>query len=295
MNNNEISTRPTDGVFKKNPIFEKMIAITAAVLVTKTVACAAIFSMVLLIVLVLSSVIANPIFGGKKGNTYRAVHMVIAAGFTSAAELVLLRVFPSLHSEIALHIPLIVICATLISSSTDSEGFFRSTADSLFSGIGYGIALILISALRELLSTGRIFAFADYPGVTVFAEWFEPIEVLAEAAGSLIFVGCALGVVRMIAGSKREADARRQEEFERIKRGEHETLVLDEDGIVVLRSTIMRIEREIMEVEALEQIELPEAVELTISDDDIKFEFESFDPEPEKEDEDVIFEDCDND
>jgi hypothetical protein len=93
----------------------------------------------------------------------------------------------------------------------------------------------------------------------------------------------------MITESKRETDARRLEEFERIKRGEHETLVLDEEGIVVLRSTIMRLEKE----KAIE--EEYEMIDLTMPDDDFKFEFDSSDSDEDKDedDEDVIFEDCD--
>lgn len=293
MNNNEISTRTTDGVFKNNPIFVKMIAVTAAVLVTKTVVSSAIFSAIHLLVLVLSGIIAYPIFGGKKGNAYRAVYMVIAAGLTSAAELLLGRLFPSLHGEISIHIPLIVICAVLISCTSEQDGFGRTAADSVFSGLGFGIALIGLSAVRELISTGRIFSFADFPGVTVFGEWFTPIEVIAEAAGALIFVGCALGSVRMMSESKREADARRLEELERIRRGEHETLTVDEDGVVVHRSTLMRIEREMELDDLIEAIELPEPVEFSVPEGDFKFELESPDFDEEKEVEDVIFEDCD--
>ena len=266
-----------------------MIAVTAAVLATKTVVSAAVFSAVLICVLVLSSAVVYPIFGEKKGTAYRAVFMVICAGFTSAAELLLMRLYPALRGEIALHIPIIVISATLISCAFEQKGFFRVTAESVFSGFGFSIALIGISAVRELISTGKVFSFADYEGVAIFGEWFVPLDVASTTAGALIFVGCLLGVVRMITESKRETDARRLEEFERIKRGEHETLVLDEEGIVVLRSTIMRLEKE----KAIE--EEYEMIDLTMPDDDFKFEFESSDSDEDKDedDEDVIFEDCD--
>jgi len=287
LNNNEMSTRPTDGVFKKNPIFVKMIAVTAAVIATKTVIGAAAFSAVLFCVLLLSNIITYPIFRSKKGNAYRAVFMIISAGFTSAAEISLKHISPAIHGEIAQFIPFVVISAVLIACTFEQEGFLRVSAESVFSGLGFGIALIGLAAIRELVSTGKIFSFPGYDGLKIFGEWFVPLDVVTTAAGALIFVGCALGVVRLISESRRESAAHRREEFERIKRGEHETLVLDENGVVVLRRTLMHLERD----KTMKQEE--EMIDLTISDDDFKFEFVSSDSKEENDEENVIFEEYD--
>lgn len=286
MNINE-SMRPTDGFLKNNPIFISMVTVTSAVIVTKTVIGAAIFSALFLCVLILSSTIANLILSRAGRGLYLAVYMVIASCITAAGEICIAKFFPTLAFDEPIYIPLIVISATLVSFTYKNGGYLRSVAGSFFGGVGYCFAIIIISFVRELLSTGMLFSFGDRAGISIFKEWFAPIDVLKTAAGALILVGLIIALVRYIANTREDTVAQRQAEFEQILRGEHETLVYDEElDVVVFRTTIAKREIE------KEESERSEMVDLTMLEDDFKFELDDI-PEDEDDDEEVSFEDYD--
>ena len=286
MNRNE-STRPTDGFFKNNPIFISMVAVTSAIVVTKTFIGAAIFSAAFLCVLILSSAIAHLILAKAGRGLYLAVYMVIASCIAAAIDICIAKLLPALAFNDPMYIPLIVVSATVISFTYKNEGYLRSLFGSICGGVGYGIALIAISFVRELLSTGMLFSFGDRAGVGIFNKWFAPIDVLGTTAGAFILVGLIIALVRYIANSRAEVRSQRQAEFEQIMRGEHETLVYDEDlDVVVLRTTIVK--REIEKEEA----EREEMIDLTMLEDDFKFELDE-QVEVEDDDEEVSFEDYD--
>ncbi len=286
--NNTKPISATDGFFKNNPIFISMIAVTSAIVVTKTVIGAAVFSAALFCVLVLSSVIANLIIPKAHRGVYLAIYMVIASGITAALEICIMRLLPTLAFDDPMYAPLIVISAALISYSYKNEGYFRSLLGGICGSLGYAIALIIISFVRELLSTGMLFSYGERAGVSIFKDWFSPLGVLETTAGALILVGLIIAVVRYIANSREEVMALRKAEFEQIIRGEHETLVYDEElDVVVLRTTIVKKENE------KEIAEREEMLDLTLLEDDFKFELDETVEDEDDDDEEVSFEDYD--
>jgi electron transport complex protein RnfE len=67
--------------------------------------------------------------------------------------------------------------------------------DGIGMGIGFTLALLLISGIRELLGTGKLF------GYNVFNN-FEPMLIIAMPSGALLVIGLLLGLFNFLKEKK---------------------------------------------------------------------------------------------
>ncbi len=279
----KISSILSNGIFNKNPLLVGAVALCPAVLVTGTVIEAGIYAAVVFAVLTLSGVIAFPLLSGMKSPAVNIIYMLIAAGITATAEVIIARLYPGATESLFVCLPLTVIVCTLL-CTMDSDSFFVSIIGNVARGTGFSLALILISFVRELFATGAVFASADGEGIRIFAGWFVPLEILNEPAGAFILLGCVLALAAKLDSMRASYVERRLEENARIERGEHTVLVKDANGIIVRRSTLERIEREKMEAERaalLDQTMLEDSFDVDEEDafDDEQEDWEDLDYE----------------
>jgi len=66
-----------------------------------------------------------------------------------------------------------------------------SLLDGLGMGIGFTLALILISSIREILGAGKLFGMTLLPG-------FEPVLIIGMPSGALLVIGLLLGFFNLI-------------------------------------------------------------------------------------------------
>jgi electron transport complex protein RnfE len=71
----------------------------------------------------------------------------------------------------------------------------RSFSDGLGMGVGFTLALILISAIREFLGSGKIMGYTLIKG-------FEPVFVFGMPSGALLVIGVLLGLFNFLKGRK---------------------------------------------------------------------------------------------
>jgi electron transport complex protein RnfE len=62
-------------------------------------------------------------------------------------------------------------------------------------GVGFTLALILISGIREFLGAGKLM------GQTIF-KWYEPAFVLGMPSGALLVIGLLLGFFKALKNRK---------------------------------------------------------------------------------------------
>ncbi|MCP4365478.1 MAG: electron transport complex subunit RsxE, partial [Planctomycetes bacterium] len=85
-------------------------------------------------------------------------------------------------------IPLIVVNCAILYRAEDfasKHGVFRSAIDGLGMGLGFTIALVTLSAIREVVGVGTIF------GITI-SESYEPASVMIMAPGAFLGLGLLL-------------------------------------------------------------------------------------------------------
>ena len=88
------------------------------------------------------------------------VFIVVIAALVQIVEILLQKFSPSLYGALGIYLPLITTnCAVLGAAQLNAEsgrGILASTVYGICSGIGFALALILFSSLRERLELSRI-------------------------------------------------------------------------------------------------------------------------------------------
>ena len=122
--------------------------------------------------------------------------IVIIATFVTVVEMVMHAFLPDLSDTLGVFISLIVVNC-IIFARAEAFAFknppLLSAADGLGMGLGFTLAITLLSCIRELLGSGTIF------GTRFMPEWFEPMAIAVQPAGGFILLGLTLAAVTGIA------------------------------------------------------------------------------------------------
>jgi len=111
------------------------------------------------------------------------VFILVIAALVQLVEMVLRKLSPPLYSALGIYLPLITTnCAVLgvaLLNIQNGYGFLESTLNGFMSGLGFFIALVLFSSIRERMS------FADCPK----AFRGLPIALIAASLLAMAFMG----------------------------------------------------------------------------------------------------------
>ena len=109
-------------------------------------------------------------------------------------------------TTLGVFIPLIVVNC-IIFARAEAFAFknppLASAVDGLGMGLGFTLAITLLSCIRELLGSGTVFGARVMPG------WFEPMAMAVQPAGGFILLGLTMAAVAGIAGAAAEREGGR--------------------------------------------------------------------------------------
>lgn len=121
--------------------------------------------------------------------------VVVIATFVTIVQLLVKAFVPALDKSLGIFIPLIVVNC-IIFARAEAFAFknrpIPAVADGLGMGIGFTLAITLLSSVRELLGTGALF------GMRVMPESFMPMAILTQPPGGFIMLGLLLALVNTI-------------------------------------------------------------------------------------------------
>ena len=96
---------------------------------------------------------------------------------------------PDLNKSLGVFIPLIVVNCIILARAeafASKNGPVASIVDGITMGVGYTLALILISAIRELLGNGTL------AGLKIMGSSYKPMLIAILPAGGFIILGCLI-------------------------------------------------------------------------------------------------------
>ncbi len=124
-----------------------------------------------------------------------ASYIVIVAGFVTIIDMLLKAYVPSVSSSLGIFIPLIVVNCIILARAeafASKNSVLPSVMDGLGMGLGFTLALIIISAVRELLGNGTILGFS------VFGSSYQPVLMAIQPPGAFIILGIIIAVVNAL-------------------------------------------------------------------------------------------------
>ena len=159
------------GIFKNNPTFRLVLGLCPTLAVTTSIenavgmGCAATF------VLVCSNGLVSALRKLIPAAVHIPCYIVIIATFVTAVDLLMQAYLPALSDSLGIFIPLIVVNCVILGRAeafASKNGVILSLADGLGSGIGFGLSLVLIGAIRQFAGEYITVAILPAGGFIVF-------------------------------------------------------------------------------------------------------------------------------
>lgn len=133
--------------------------------------------------------------------------IVVIASFVTMIDLLLKASIPALSASLGMYIPLIVVNC-IIFARAESFAFknppLLSIADGLGMGLGFTAAITLLSVIRELIGTGKIF------GVMVMPASYQPMAIMTQVPGGFVTLGILLILVTPLINTAKKKFAEKE-------------------------------------------------------------------------------------
>ena len=193
-----------NGLLKENPTFVQLLGMCPTLAVTTSLKNGLGMGLSATAVLIASNVIISLLRKLIPDKIRIAAYIVVIATAVTLIEMLLNAYVPDLAESLGIFIPLIVVNCIILAraesfASKNSVG--KSALDGLSMGLGFTIALCIISAVREILGAGTIW------GIQLYGDIIQPASIITLAPGGFIVLGIIVGAINAItakAGGKND-------------------------------------------------------------------------------------------
>lgn len=182
------------GIIKENPTFVLALGLCPTLAVSVSLTNGLGMGVAATFVLVCSNVIVALIKKFIPDRIRIPCYIVVIATFVTITELVMKAYSPALNRALGIYVPLIVVNCIVLGRAeafASKNNVLSSLFDGIGMGVGFTLALVLISGLREFFGAGKLFDFTVIKG-------FEPALVMAMPSGALLVIGLLLGFFNII-------------------------------------------------------------------------------------------------
>jgi len=186
------------GIIKENPTFVLVLGLCPTLAVSVSVINGIGMGFAATFVLVGSNIIISMFKKVIPDRIRIPCFIVIIATFVTITELVMKAYSPALNRALGIYVPLIVVNCIVLGRAeayAQKETVVNSLMDGVGMGVGFTLALILISGIRELLGAGQLMGYTAIKG-------FEPAFVFGMPSGALLVIGLLLVFFNILKGGR---------------------------------------------------------------------------------------------
>jgi electron transport complex protein RnfE len=183
------------GIWQENPTFRLMIGMCPPLAVTTAVKPALTMGLSVIFVLICSNLVVSLMRKILKPHLRIIMFTVTIATFVTICDLFLKAYLPQMSEILGAYVPLIIVNCIIIfraEACASKSGPVVSVLDGVGMGVGFTLALCILSAVRELLATGHVF---DVP---VMPKAFVPWLALQMPVGAFVTLGLILGLINVL-------------------------------------------------------------------------------------------------
>lgn len=186
------------GIITENPILVLALGLCPSLAVSTSVQNGLGMGMATTFVLVASNVIISIIKNLIPGKVRIPSYIIVIATFVTIVQLVLKAYLPALDKQLGLFVPLIVVNCVILGRA---EGFasknnlWASFIDGIVMGLGFTIALVILSAIREVLGANKLYGLN-------FIPHFKPMTLFILAPGGFFTIAFVMGLIHHFSHKK---------------------------------------------------------------------------------------------
>ena len=182
-----------DPFWDNNPITVQILGICSALAVTVKVETALVMALALTTVLTLSNLLISLLRNVIPNGIRMIVEMAVIASLVIVADQLLKAFLFDISKQLSVFVGLIITNCIVMGRA---EAFAlqnppgASILDGIGNGIGYGIILIAVASIREILGSGSWF------GIRLLPSAYEPNGLALLAPGAFIILGLLIWLQR---------------------------------------------------------------------------------------------------
>ncbi len=182
------------GLWEQNPVLRQILGLCPVLAVTTKLENGIGMALATTFVLVCSSLIISLVRKAIPTQVRIAAFIVVIATFVTIVDLLMAAFVPALAESLGMFIPLIVVNCLILGRQeafASKNNPIRAVVDALGMGLGFLIALSLLSAVRELLGMGTLL------GIQIMPDSFITWNLMTQAPGAFITLGLMIGAIVM--------------------------------------------------------------------------------------------------
>jgi len=187
-------------IIDNNPVTLQILGICSALAVTTSLTTAAVMSLALTVVLIVSSTIISTIRHHIPGSIRLILQITIIASLVIVADQVIQAFAFGISQKLSIFVGLIVTNCLVLGRA---EAFAMqnppgpAALDALGNGLGYSLILLIVGAIRELFGAGTLFGFTILPLIEN-GGWFTPLNLMLLAPSAFFVLGLLVWGIRSI-------------------------------------------------------------------------------------------------
>ncbi len=194
----EILDNLKNGLIKSNPVLVLLLGLCPTLAVSTSIDNAFGMTAAVLFVLISSNIIVSLIRKYTPERVRIPVFIVIIATLVTIVDLSMQAFLPDLSKSLGIFIPLIVVNCIILGRAeafASKNKLPNAIMDALGMGIGFGIAITIISIFRQIIGTGDLTIFGNnifqVPGLID-----HPMAIFILPMGAFLVVALLLATLR---------------------------------------------------------------------------------------------------
>jgi electron transport complex protein RnfE len=186
------------GIIITNPVFVLVLGLCPTLAISTSIDNALGMTLAVLIVLLGSNILIAAIRNYVPNITRIPIFIVIIATLVTVVNLIFHAYLPATYEALGIYLPLVVVNCIILGRAeafASKHTVAQSIADALGMTVGFMLALLMISFIRQVLGTGSLSVF----GVNLFTLPVlgeHPIAIFILPYGAFIVIGLLMGLFR---------------------------------------------------------------------------------------------------
>ena len=197
MSDQSLGSVFTRGLIKENPLLVLLLGMCPSLAVTTSVMNGLGMGVAVIFVLMCSNIVISLLRKVIPSAVRIPAFVVVIASFVTIVDMVMEGFAPDLHAALGVFIPLIVVNCIILARAeafASKNSVLASAIDGLGMGLGFTLALVLVSAVREILGNGSIL------GINILGEGFaaSPVLIMILPPGGFLTLGIIIAIMNKL-------------------------------------------------------------------------------------------------
>ena len=251
------------GIIKENPVFVSLLGMCPTLAVTKSVESALGMGLLVILTLIGSNVLISLLRNIIPSEVKIPCYIVVIATFVTIIKMLTKAYLPELDASLGVFISLIVVNCIILGRAeafASKHGPVASFLDAIGTGIGYTMALFVVSFIREFVGTGSLsfgvyFPIGNAYHLHIFPQEYA-LSIFVQSAGGFLALGIVLAFIAFMSNRKQaKLELEKQKRIEELKAKKAEELAKKKAEEEAKKAEAAKVEAQKTETKAEEKIE----------------------------------------